>query len=371
MNKLISTIFLCLLIPAYGFSATTQISGISDLVLLLLLGSFILLLLGVAYALAKSIEGVSKFPKVNQTEEKSDSNIKSKTLSLIGLIALSNQIKAAEITSSATDTAYHMSNLEFWVLIGTILVIFLVIGMLFKTLNTLVKLNNGESFHAEDSKDLFQTLNLTDNVPIEKEVDIMLDHEYDGIRELDNNLPPWWKYMFYGTIAFSFIYIFRFHISGDGKLQGEEYAMEIEAAVAEKAEMMASAAESITEDNVVYLIDAPTLAKGAAIYKGNCATCHGQLAEGGAGPNLTDGYWLHGGNIKDVFKTIKYGVPAKGMIAWQSQFSPSQMQTVASYVLSLQGSNPPNGKSPQGELYIEEVETTAGDTTTLVIEIDK
>ena len=128
--------------------------------------------------------------------------------------------------------------------------------------------------------------------------------------------------------------------------------------------MMANAAESITEDNVVYLIDATAIEKGAAIFKGNCATCHGQLGEGGAGPNLTDEYWIHGGGIKNVFKTIKYGVPAKGMIAWQSQFSPSQMQKVSSYVLSLQGSNPPNAKSPQGPKYVAEEEVTEVEETT-------
>jgi cytochrome c oxidase cbb3-type subunit 3 len=153
---------------------------------------------------------------------------------------------------------------------------------------------------------------------------------------------------------------------------------EMEAAVAEKAEMMANAAESITEDNVVFLVDAPTIEKGAAIYKGNCATCHGQLGEGGAGPNRTDEYWIHGGSIKNIFTTIKYGVPEKGMIAWQSQFSPKQMQQVASYIKTLVGTEPPNGKAPQGELYVEEIPadendsltTQEGDTMQVVVEMD-
>jgi cytochrome c oxidase cbb3-type subunit 3 len=83
----------------------------------------------------------------------------------------------------------------------------------------------------------------------------------------------------------------------------------------------------------------------------NCAACHGQKGEGVVGPNLTDAYWIHGGGIKNVFKTIKYGVPAKGMIAWETQLSPSQIQKVASYVLTLQGTNPPNGKAPEGEIW--------------------
>ncbi len=197
-----------------------------------------------------------------------------------------------------------------------------------------------------------------------------MDHEYDGIRELDNNLPPWWKYMFYATIIFAVIYLIRFHITGDGPSSHEEYMAQVEEAIALKAELMADATENITEENVLYVVDAPSLEKGAAIFKGNCATCHGQLGEGGAGPNLTDQYWLHGGSIKNVFSTIKYGVPAKGMIAWESQFTPKQMQSVASYILSLQGSNPPNGKAPEGQIYVEEVESEDGDTTTVVVEVE-
>ncbi|MAY84868.1 MAG: hypothetical protein CMP59_12115, partial [Flavobacteriales bacterium] len=239
------------------------------------------------------------------------------------------------------------------------------------SLQTLIKLERGESFEEEESaEDIFASLNLTDRVPVEEEGSILMDHEYDGIRELDNNLPPWWKYMFYATIIFAVIYLIRFHITGDGPSSHEEYMAQVEEAIALKAELMADATENITEENVLYVVDAPSLEKGAAIFKGNCATCHGQLGEGGAGPNLTDQYWLHGGSIKNVFSTIKYGVPAKGMIAWESQFTPKQMQSVASYILSLQGSNPPNGKAPEGQIYVEEVESEDGDTTTVVVEVE-
>ena len=179
----------------------------------------------------------------------------------------------------------------------------------------------------------------------------MLDHDYDGIRELDNNLPPWWKYMFYGTIIFAFVYIFRYHISGDGQLQTAEYLTEMEDAAAEKETAMANAGDQVTEDNISLLISEADLTKGAAIFAGNCATCHMADGGGGAGPNLTDEYWIHGGGISEVFSTIKYGVPAKGMIAWQTQFNPTQMQQVASYVLSLQGTTPANGIAPQGEIW--------------------
>ena len=358
-----------LLIPFVSQAASNQISGITDTTLLIIMGVLIALLLAIIYALAKTIEGISQFSKVKkEKDDKKDNNLKIVSILLALVSSIPMQAQAIETPKAPS---YVMSNLEFWLLTSMIVLLFLVIGFLFKTLNVIIKLNKGESFQEATETDLLKSLSLTDNVPLEEEVEIMLDHEYDGIRELDNNLPPWWKYMFYATIVFAFIYIFRFHISGNGKLQGEEYAMEMEAAVLEKATMMADAADAVTEDNVVYLVDAPSIQKGAAIFKGNCATCHGQLGEGGAGPNLTDQYWLHGGNIKNVFKSIKYGIPAKGMIAWQTQFNPTQMQQVASYVLSLQGSNPPNSKAPQGQVYVEEVETVGGDTATIVVEIDQ
>ncbi|MBL4709826.1 MAG: c-type cytochrome [Flavobacteriales bacterium] len=338
-------------IPTVGFAnnSIAKASGISDAILTAVLVGVIVLLLVIAKVLANSIEAIGK-PK----QEEKDHSTSKKIISLCLLGALSFTAQAAE-NSTPTTPIFILSNQLFWTLISLILLLAIVIGILFKSLNTLIRIQRGESFEeATERVDLFKSLNLTDNTPIEMEVDIMLDHDYDGIRELDNNLPPWWKYMFYATIVFSFIYVFRYHISGDGQLQIAEYLTEIEAATAKKESMMANATESITEDNVVYLIDAATIEKGAAIFKGNCATCHGQLGEGGAGPNLTDEYWVHGGGIKNVFKSIKYGIPAKGMIAWQSQFNPSQLQKVASYVLSLQGTNPPNAKSPQGPKYIEE-----------------
>ena len=280
------------------------------------------------------------------------------------LVGLSTAGAANAANSSPIMPDFVMTNEIFWLLSSVIIFQVVVIFILFHSLQTLIKLERGESFdEVEEAKeDIFATLNLTDRVPVAEEGAIMMDHEYDGIRELDNNLPPWWKYMFYVTIIFAVIYLIRFHVTGDGPSSEEEYIAMMEEAAEMKAEMMATATNLITEENVTYLIDAPTLEKGAAIYTGNCATCHGQLGEGGAGPNLTDEYWIHGGSISNVFSTIKYGVPAKGMIAWESQFTPEQMQTVASYILSLKGTNPPNGKAPQGELYVEEVEAEEPET---------
>ncbi|RMG80406.1 MAG: cytochrome oxidase subunit III, partial [Bacteroidetes bacterium] len=218
----------------------------------------------------------------------------------------------------------------------------------------LIKILSGIEEKEETSALDSITSSLTDAVPVEREEEILLDHEYDGIRELDNNLPPWWKYLFYLTIVFSVIYLMYYHVLGYGDLMIEEYQKEMAQAEKEKQEMMKLMANSIDETNVTLLTDEPSIKEGKDIFMTNCAACHGQKGEGVVGPNLTDSYWLHGGGIKNVFKTIKYGVPAKGMIAWETQLSPSQIQKVASYVLSLQGTNPPNGKAPEGEIWKEE-----------------
>jgi len=213
---------------------------------------------------------------------------------------------------------------------------------------------------------------LTDAKPVEREADILLDHDYDGIHELDNNLPPWWVWGFYGSIAYAVIYMI-FFITGDSLNSAKEFENEMAAAQVEVDAYLATAASSVDENTVVLLADASALAAGAKIFESNCVACH--LADGGGsvGPNLTDEYWIHGGGITNVFTTVKYGVPTKGMIAWKDQLNPVQMQQVASYVLSLQGTTPAVGKAPEGEIWKEEAapatapaDTTQTDTTQTV-----
>lgn len=201
------------------------------------------------------------------------------------------------------------------------------------------------------SKSWFNWESLTAAVSVEREAEIMTDHDYDGIRELDNQLPPWWVYGFYGTILFAILYLVNYHVLGISPLQGKEYANEIEAADVAKRSMLKTDAVSVDESNVTLLTDADALTKGKGIFKANCAACHGQLGEGLVGPNFTDDYWIHGGGIVNVFKIGKYGVAAKGMAAWEKQMSPQDLQAVCSYIISLQGTNPPNAKAPQGDLY--------------------
>jgi cytochrome c oxidase cbb3-type subunit 3 len=177
----------------------------------------------------------------------------------------------------------------------------------------------------------------------------LLDHNYDGIMELDNDLPPWWLYMFYGTIIASVIYVVAFF--GMGKFdQIDELNAEYTVAEAQIEKFKKANGPGIDETSVVLAADAKQLEDGKEIYMKNCVACHAANGGGGVGPNFTDDAWIHGSSINDVFKIIKYGVPEKGMIPWESQLNPEQIQNVASYILTeFKGKNVAGGKESQGD----------------------
>lgn len=184
--------------------------------------------------------------------------------------------------------------------------------------------------------------------PMHEEKDLLMEHEYDGISELDNPTPAWFMWLFYITIAFAFTYLLTYHVFKLGKLQDQEYVAEMKQAAVDQKAFLAKSANRVDENSVKLTNDPAVLKDGAAIFQQNCTPCHGQHAEGIVGPNLTDEYWLHGGKINDVFRTIKYGVPEKGMISWEKQLTPKQIADVANYVKSLKDSHPANPKAPQG-----------------------
>ncbi|WP_413997739.1 cbb3-type cytochrome c oxidase N-terminal domain-containing protein [Flavobacterium sp. W1B] len=195
---------------------------------------------------------------------------------------------------------------------------------------------------------------LTKTEPIENEASLLLNHDYDGIKELDNNLPPWWVYLFYGCIIFSAVYLVKFEIL-DGDNQEMELKKELAQAKIDVAEYMKTAPDLMDEKTVTLLTDPAEFASGETIYATNCAACHRADGGGQIGPNLTDENWILGGGIKEVFHTISNGGrDGKGMIAWKGNLKPKEIQAVASYILSLKGSNPKDPKAAEGEVWVEE-----------------
>ncbi len=184
--------------------------------------------------------------------------------------------------------------------------------------------------------------------PLSEERSILIEHDFDGIQELDNPTPAWFMGLFYGTMIFAVGYLLSYHVFGFGQLQDDEYKTEMAIAAKEKEVFLAKAANRVDENTVKLSTEPAVLTSGQAVFKQSCAPCHGDKAQGMVGPNLTDDFWLHGGKISDVFKTIKYGVAAKGMPTWEKQLSPKQIADVANYIRSLHGSNPPGAKEPQG-----------------------
>ena len=194
---------------------------------------------------------------------------------------------------------------------------------------------------------------LLDKKPLEKEEEILLDHNYDGIKELDNSLPPWWLYGFYASIIFAFIYLARFHIF-DGKSQREEYEIEIAEAKAAVEEYKKTAKDLIDANTVELLTGNDDVNAGKMIFQANCVACHKVDAGGGIGPNLVDDYWILGGGIKNIFHTISEGGrPGKGMVSWKTDLKPGEIAQVASYIISLHGTTPADPKDPEGDIWVD------------------
>ncbi len=200
---------------------------------------------------------------------------------------------------------------------------------------------------------------LTKSQPIENEGQLLLDHDYDGIKELDNSLPPWWVYLFYGCIVFSAVYLIRFEIMG-GDNQEMELQKEMAQAKIDVENYMKTAPDLMDEEKVTQLTEPADLASGKAIFITNCVACHRADGGGQIGPNLTDEHWVLGGGIKNIFHTLEHGGrDGKGMVSWKGTLKPKEMQLVASYVMSLKGSNPKDPKAPDGEIWVDPAEKTA------------
>jgi len=194
---------------------------------------------------------------------------------------------------------------------------------------------------------------LTRSEPVENNDLVMLNHNYDGIQELDNRLPPWWLYLFYGGIIFGVIYMVRYEIMGADD-QETEFRKEMAQAKIDVAKYMLTAPDQMNESKVTRLIESADLAKGKTIYEASCAACHRADGGGQIGPNLTDNNWIFGGSIKNLFHTISNGGrDGKGMVAWNATLKPTEIQQVASYILTLQDTNPKDAKAPEGDVWVD------------------
>ncbi len=284
-------------------------------------------------------------------------------LRILGLTGLA--VFLAEATLDTGESSAFESYPILWLILAVVVIIAIAIEVsiaslekvLYNSLKPDAKLKYDEAIAKKQAekyswwKKTYKKL--LDKKPLEKEEEIILDHNYDGIRELDNNLPPWWLYGFYASIIFAFVYLAKYHIF-DGATQKEEYLQEVAEAKAAVEEYKKNA-KGLVDANTVELLTADEdISAGKNTFEANCIACHKVDAGGGIGPNLTDDYWILGGGIKNVFHTISEGGrPGKGMVSWKTELKPDQIAQVASYVLSLQGTTPADPKEPQGELWVD------------------
>lgn len=186
----------------------------------------------------------------------------------------------------------------------------------------------------------------------EKKEDKILDHNYDGIREYDNDLPRWWLALFWGGIIFGIIYLFYFHV-GPGKFTTDLVDEKVAEVVALQQAQQQKSAESVSEESLLTFAKVQAhVDSGKIIYAEKCAACHGPEAAGLIGPNMTDNSWIHGGKLLDIRRVIVEGVPEKGMIAWGTLLKEEQIQQLIAFLHSIRGTNVANGKAPEGEEFI-------------------
>jgi cytochrome c oxidase cbb3-type subunit 3 len=340
-----------------GGQAPDPTSATNWLELLLIFTAVVLLI--VIWGLGQVLLTLNK----QLVEKRKSSGITSAVLLLIGLFGLGGSLQAQDAAVAeeavANVTNYGgLSSMEFWAIatvIGIeILVILFLAFMARRTWREITGQADAALAAAHQESKLSVWWNDLDKkfftraVPVEQEADVLLDHDYDGIKELDNALPPWWKWGFYITVVLAFVYIFNFHVFGTGQNPEQEYAAEM-AEGRRQEEAYKARNKNLVDENNITLADADGIAAGKALYIQSCVACHAADGGGGIGPNLTDEYWLHGASMNEIYKTIKVGYPEKGMQSWQAMYNPAQMRNLASFVKTLQGTKPASPKAPQGD----------------------
>lgn len=272
--------------------------------------------------------------------------MKHKLFTFSAILLLAGTLSAQNADVTGANTGIGLTSIL--IAVNAILLLFVI--FLLGTLTTAVQ----KLRVAEDGKVQISWWEKFAALKTEKSEDeLILEEDFDGIKELDNPTPPWYNFIFYITIVAAVLYLLNYHVFKIGSLQATEYTNAVAESKAEVDAYLKKSGNAIDENSVVLLTNKKDIDEGAVIFQEKCAVCH--LADGGGlvGPNLTDNYWIHGGDVKSIFKTIKYGVPAKGMISWQNALSGKQMQSLASFIHTLKGTKPAQAKEPQGDLFVE------------------
>lgn len=260
-------------------------------------------------------------------------------------------------TSTGAKTIAGMSASTFYILATVLfLELFIIIALLINIKFLLKTEKDKIAAETETAEERANKLSWWDRFnalrPVTEEASLDLGHDYDGIRELNNRLPGWWLYGFYGCIIFAGVYLYRSHVSHTAPSGVQEYERSVAKAESDLKEYLKKQGDAVDETNVKVLTGAEDIAAGKSVFVKSCAACHLETGAGSVGPNLTDDYWLHGNDIKSLFKTVRYGINA--MPSWQAQLSNKQIAQVTSYIKTLHGTNPANPKAPQGTLMKEE-----------------
>lgn len=363
-----SSVFLLVLsaIPVGAYAQDNATSGNESVIANLLSNGAFVIMLCTAVLLLFVIVGMAEVVKAgaahqrNKMKSDRDKNAGKIAATILFLMA-SSVLWAQDAAAAPTEQTepwfdyWGMGATAFFVMLGFIAMELLMIYLLYRSGMMLLdreELKEEQRILAKDEPSFMEKFNAS--VAVHEEAAIMMDHEYDGIRELDNNLPPWWKYGFYVSIVWAVIYLAHFHVLETGKLQADEYNEEVKRGEEQVAEYKKKAADMVDENTITLMSNPADISAGALLFKENCVVCHGENGVGGqVGPNLADAYWLHGGSLADVFKSIKYGWTEKGMKAWGQELSPKQMAQLSSYIKTLPVVNPPAGKAPEGVLYSE------------------
>lgn len=317
-----------------------------------------LLLAGVIYVLGKVVFIAYK------NNQKRIEKLQGTVLPILLLFLISNpwqafaQDETNEVSAVVSGPAliFDLPPSVFYLLLAGILLEFIIIIFLARAFHYFSGLQKEKVVAAKtvEKKNKFrwlEKLNNTKSIDQLSEEKISLGHDYDGIGELDNPTPPWWQWGFIVSVIFSVIYLYTHLVSHSAPNQFQELAFANQEAAEKQQLFLETSAGKVDENTVVYLSDPTDLTEGKSIFTSVCAACHGVDGGGSVGPNLTDDYWLHGGSIKDIFKTIKYGVPEKGMKSWKDDYSPKKIAQIASYIHSIHGTKPATPKEPQGNLF--------------------